>query len=269
MPLPNSDVEADVALASLGTTQLNTSRSADRLRTRPVLPPSRVSTALRAGQVEAERALQTGSALCLRLQGRLHRSCGLRPASSSLCRRRKCTRRYECLSLSNLGLRIRGAFGVDIDIGGILLDFDCELHQPLIPEAGTLRITVTRPAISKQAGHMQNGKILVRIGGPLKETDCSWKILRNSEAILVEHTQMIHGSRSASISGLLKVAQGTDVVRFERLAVELATPDQGAAEHALCNDGPRSSPFFPIANAYGHNLSGPTSEKATRFGTAG
>jgi hypothetical protein len=53
--------------------------------------------------------------------------CGLRPAPSSLCRRRKCTRRYERLGLSKLRLRIRGAFGVDIDVGGILLDLDCEL----------------------------------------------------------------------------------------------------------------------------------------------
>lgn len=77
---------------------------------------------------------------------------------------------------------------------------------------------------------------------------------------------MVNGSRSASFSGLLKVAEGTKVIRFERLAVELATPDQGAAEHALCNDGPCSSPLFPITNAHGHNLPGPsTSEKATRF----
>lgn len=104
---------------------------------------------------------------------------------------------------------------------------------------------------------MQDGKILIRISSPLKETDCPWKVLRYSEAILVEDTQMVYGSRSAGVRGFLKVTQGTDIVRLERLAVELATPNQGASKHALCNDGPRSSLLFPITNAHSRSLSGP------------
>ena len=41
---------------------------------------------------------------------------------------------------------------------------------------------------------MQDGKIFTRLGGPLMESNGSWKVRGYSESILVEHTQVINRS---------------------------------------------------------------------------
>jgi hypothetical protein len=61
-----------------------------------------------------------------------------------------------------------------------------------------------------------------------------WKVLTYSEDVFVKHTQMMDGSRSASVSGLLKVALRASVVWLERLASELAPPQTRAHPSTAC-----------------------------------
>jgi hypothetical protein len=117
---------------------------------------------------------------------------------------------------------------------------------------------------------MQNCKVLTRLGGPFMEGECMWKVLTYSEDVFVKYTQMMDGSRSASVSGLLKVALRASVVWLERLASELAPPDKGTSEYGLCHNRPGSGPFAPITNTHGYSLSGPSmSDRPTRSDSAG
>jgi hypothetical protein len=87
----------------------------------------------------------------------------------------------------------------------------------------------------------------LRIGiGILVDVAC------NAEAILVEYTKVIDGSRRARVGGPLEAGQSASIVRFELLAKEFATPDDGTPEDTLRNDGPGGSVSFKRSN--GHDV---------------